>query len=586
MRFGVKHKIVILTITVALLPVIVILILTSINKNSINITVGEEMDILASENISRVALDVYNMCAVLNTSSSTINQLGGSQNIKQRDFTTEAMQELRQAIIKTQVGKSGYVFVLSGKGRNKGEYIISSQGKRDGENIYNSKDYDGKYFIQSIIQKAVKLQNGEVAYESYPWQNQDNKKARMKVTAITYFKPWDWVIGAGTYQDDYYAAKNRVSDTLSDLRVYSVFGGFLILGFVVFVSIIISSKFIVKPISEMSHIASEIAAGKLNQHLHFTQDDEIGELGQALNNMADNLKKVFGGIKQNVQSLGDSAKGLSTVSGQMSDNSGELNERFLSVTSAAAEMSENISNVSVATEQASSGVSFISASTEEMNATVNEIAQNADNARKITANAVSVVNGTTDKVNVLQKNAEKITNVVDLINELAEQTKLLSLNATIEAARAGEAGKGFAVVASEVKALANQTNTATNEIQTSIKEINDSVVETVNDFNEIKAVIDTVSEIVSTIATSVEEQSITSKDIAQNVTQAAEGLNEISANVSQSASAANNISTDIAKVSTTSKQVDKASTTVNDSSTDLTGIAGELNVVIKQFELN
>jgi hypothetical protein len=115
----------------------------------------------------------------------------------------ENVESLRQAILRTRVGDSGYVYILGGKGDDQGHYIISKDGKRDGEDIWRAQDAEGRYYIQSIVQKAVALQPGEFATERYPWQNAGEPEPRWKVARIAYYEPWDWVIGAGAYEDDY-----------------------------------------------------------------------------------------------------------------------------------------------------------------------------------------------------------------------------------------------------------------------------------------------------------------------------------------------------------------------------------------------
>jgi methyl-accepting chemotaxis protein len=110
--------------------------------------------------------------------------------------------------------------------------------------------------------------------------------------------------------------------------------------------------------------------------------------------------------------------------------------------------------------------------------------------------------------------AAQIDKIITVIVEIAEQTKLLALNATIEAARAGEAGKGFAVVAAEVKQLATQTNNATDDIRLKISSMQSSTNNTIGEIKHISGVITSVDEIVSSIAASVEEQSVTTRDIS------------------------------------------------------------------------
>ena len=149
----------------------------------------------------------------------------------------------------------------------------------------------------------------------------------------------------------------------------------------------------------------------------------------------------------------------------------------------------------------------------------------------------------------LGRSAQDIGKVTEAINEISEQTNLLALNATIEAARAGEAGKGFAVVANEIKELAKQT-AATQEIKEKIDGIQNSTSGTITQISSILKVINDANEIVGTIATAVEEQSVTTKEIANNVAQASSGISEVNENLASSNSAASDISNEISIVST------------------------------------
>ena len=134
--------------------------------------------------------------------------------------------------------------------------------------------------------------------------------------------------------------------------------------------------------------------------------------------------------------------------------------------------------------------------------------------------------------------AEKIGEVVELINAIAGQTNLLALNATIEAARAGDAGKGFAVVAGEVKSLANQTAKATDEIAAQIDAVRAEITGTVGAIEGIVATIGKINEISASIAAAVEEQDAATQEIARNVEQAAQGTQEVSGNIAGVTSAA------------------------------------------------
>ena len=123
--------------------------------------------------------------------------------------------------------------------------------------------------------------------------------------------------------------------------------------------------------------------------------------------------------------------------------------------------------------------------------------------------------------------AEKIGEVVKLIQNIAGQTNLLALNATIEAARAGEAGKGFAVVASEVKNLASQTAKATEEIASHVGAIQNETQRSVTAIQSVAAIIEQINQITSTVATAVEQQGGVTQEIVRSVDQASGGTREV-----------------------------------------------------------
>ena len=160
-----------------------------------------------------------------------------------------------------------------------------------------------------------------------------------------------------------------------------------------------------------------------------------------------------------------------------------------------------------------------------------EIGRQVEQSSNIANQAVIEADKTNSTVEGLNRTAQRIGEVVQLIEPIAGQTNLLALNATIEAARAGDAGKGFAVVASEVKSLANQTAKATEEIRAQIGDIQGATGQTVEAIRGIAATIRQMSEIATAIASAVEEQGAATREIASNVHQAAQGTSEIATNI-------------------------------------------------------
>jgi hypothetical protein len=125
----------------------------------------------------------------------------------------ENVASLRKAIEGTTIGKTGYIWVLGGKGDVSGHYIISKDGKRNGEDITDIQDADGKYPIREIVSKGVNLRPGESFVYSYMWKDNKSAEPRKKVAAVTYYEPWDWLIGASCYEDEAMSAAQTIKSS-------------------------------------------------------------------------------------------------------------------------------------------------------------------------------------------------------------------------------------------------------------------------------------------------------------------------------------------------------------------------------------
>jgi methyl-accepting chemotaxis protein len=193
--------------------------------------------------------------------------------------------------------------------------------------------------------------------------------------------------------------------------------------------------------------------------------------------------------------------------------------------------SHEAAQVAAAAEEATSNVQTVAAATEELTASIAEIAHRVQASAATARIAVGHAERTNATVEALNQSAQRIGEIIGLIQSIASQTNLLALNATIEAARAGEAGKGFAVVAQEVKNLANQTGKATEEIGRQIGEIQATTGDTVSAIREITHAIAGIDESASAIAAAVEEQGAATKEISRNVQQAAEGTQQVTATI-------------------------------------------------------
>ncbi|MBI3515284.1 MAG: methyl-accepting chemotaxis protein, partial [Proteobacteria bacterium] len=239
-----------------------------------------------------------------------------------------------------------------------------------------------------------------------------------------------------------------------------------------------------------------------------------------LADLADDFEKRVSGI---VEALSRDAAHMQSTARSMSTTAGTTREKSLAVASAA--------------NQATANVQTVAAASEELSSSISEIGRQVAHASTVSKRAAEEGEKTNRTVAGLADGAQKIGEVVALINGIAAQTNLLALNATIEAARAGDAGKGFAVVASEVKNLASQTARATDDIRAQIATIQSETASAVDTIRGISKTILEVNQISASIAAAVEQQSAATQEITRNVQQAAGGTQEVSKNIGSVSSA-------------------------------------------------
>ena len=296
--------------------------------------------------------------------------------------------------------------------------------------------------------------------------------------------------------------------------------------FFIFITGYYTTQYILKPIKDASSYADSISAGDLTVEIQHNRNDEIGDLYKSLLNMLVNVAGLVGEIKDSSEHLERSSRDLKDISISQHSVSRDTAEKSEMIAAAATQMNQTL-------QMLSSGV-------EELSVTIAEVARRASDASNIIKNARSTVENSSNVISVLGKNAGEIGNVIQNIMKIASQTNLLALNASIEAAGAGEAGKGFAVVAQEVKELSRQTADSSVEIREKIHAIQQSTSQTIEAFEQFQKIFADMDEISSSIATTVEEQSITAKELSVNVAQNSEVSNEVAEQISMIHTAAKN----------------------------------------------
>ncbi|WP_262032532.1 methyl-accepting chemotaxis protein [Microvirga sp. Mcv34] len=303
---------------------------------------------------------------------------------------------------------------------------------------------------------------------------------------------------------------------------------------------------VARPLNGVAGSMNRLAGGDLSVTVSGTErKDEVGALARSLQVFKDNAveaRRLAAAQEAENQAKMRRAEVLdqltkrfelnvSALTQGLSSAATEMEATAQSMTAIAGQTTHQSVAVASVAQQTSANVQTVAAATEELSISIREIAGQVAQSSQIAERAVEGAQRTNGTVQELASMADKIGDVVQLINTIAGQTNLLALNATIEAARAGEAGKGFAVVATEVKELASQTAKATDEISAQIASVQQATQHTVAAIQEIARTITEMSQISVSIAAAMEEQGAATAEIARNVQEAARGTETVTGNI-------------------------------------------------------
>ncbi|QVM92815.1 methyl-accepting chemotaxis protein [Pseudomonas entomophila] len=293
------------------------------------------------------------------------------------------------------------------------------------------------------------------------------------------------------------------------------------------------TRAVVAPLRRVIARARRIAAGELGFEAELPRKDEVGQLLQAMQQMAEGLSGVVSGLQQGIEQLAGSAQALSAVTEQTNREVGSQKDETEQVATAMQQMTATVHDVARNAEQAAQAAQ---AADDKVGSGQQVVRQSMQRIEQLAAAAETASNG----IDSLSAEIHTIGGVLEVIKSVAEQTNLLALNAAIEAARAGEQGRGFAVVADEVRALARRTQQSTEEIerlvaslrgnaQQSVAQIRGSTelvrlavadaLQTESALGSIAAAVSLIQQMNQQIAAAAEQQSSVAEEISRSVTQ-------------------------------------------------------------------
>jgi methyl-accepting chemotaxis protein len=314
---------------------------------------------------------------------------------------------------------------------------------------------------------------------------------------------------------------------------------------------------VTRPIAQFKAVLERVAQGDLKVQAAVDSADEVGELGSALNRTLANLRATLTRVAGAAAAVASGATELSASAEEMSATTSEIARGGESIRDSA--------------ESMSAAVTQFSASVQEVAVSVRSSLERSDQAVRATGEGARSGEAMSEGMARIRTSTENIRKAIQVIQEIAGQTNLLSLNAAIEAAKAGDQGKGFAVVAEEVRKLADRSRAAAGEIQGLLAESRDSVQDglaasetTRGLLKDIETAIGAMAGMMGGISSAAEEQSRTSEEVARKV-------EEVTREIAQNASATHQMASTVHEVARTSS--------------DLARVAEELSGAMAQFQV-
>jgi len=365
--------------------------------------------------------------------------------------------------------------------------------------------------------------------------------------------------------------RSRYQSAISDSRFTSIIISVLALVLGVILSFV-SARSIVRRIKQVITTVNHIADGDLTVKINNTSTDEIGQLASAAEQMQQQLYDIVSKVQQHADSVYIAAQQITSEVGGQAATSSELSASVTEITSTMEELSASSSQIS---EHANSVVDIA-------NHTLRNSKQGSDAVEGVRHRMVGIQGDnelSLQEIVELGSKSKEISKIMDIINALADQTKLIAFNAALEASSAGEAGKRFGVVAAEIRRLADSVTESTGEIESKVSEIQQA----------ISRLVITSEKGAATIEHGMQETEQTTESLAELVVSADEtssSAQQISLSTQQQKTASDQVVVALREIVTASTHTKEAIGQVSDVSQHMTKLSADLKAVVGHFKVS
>ncbi|QTL98909.1 HAMP domain-containing protein [Iocasia frigidifontis] len=481
------------------------------------------------------------------------------------------LEVLSELAAKYKPGKTGYGFIVENNGK-----IIAHP---DEELVSNMLDASHLAPVKAAIE-------GKTGISEYSYEG-DNKLA-----AYLPVKETGWgVVVQLTAKEAFQPVVDIVRGAVISIIITVLVG--IVVAFIM-------GNYVTKPIIKAAGFAQAISTGNLRlAKLKVVSRDEIGKLGESLNNMLSGLKTMIAQVVNISDQVAASSQELSASGEQVGEIAEQVGTSIQDVASGAEEQSIRVEETSSNVKKLSDSIKRVDISTNELSSNAVELTDKLEQGISSVQESVSNINemkentlGVSKTINTLGERSREIEQIVELISGIAEQTNLLALNAAIEAARAGEAGRGFSVVADEIRELAEESAKASNEITNLVKQVQSDSLGAVEEMdNNVQLVEVSVESINNTgeIFSVIEEHTVNLKEQLKNISENVANMNEYSNNVEETTENINSVSEEFAsnseEVAASSEEQLAATEEIVSLARQLAEMAQELSRTVDQFRI-